>query len=1757
MSAEYKKIINETRDKIAEIPGMVISIRNSIYDELSKAQGVLYASNVMKDLAGLTRSKTSEVVPTGAAYNFNINFFRHIDYAANERNILRGFGSGYPITEINDTLSFWPETLSLTNSTAYFPQNETVLIRKTLANNVVVDLPTARSAGIGCKFLGVFYDIDMTYTFQLTDNPTDTVTRTNEDGTSNTFSTYYDNYYFIASRETGKLLGPADTRDLNSIIGPNENLPLGSDFEFEELDISFDDVTTRINQIKNEGTWNSQYKKINIQKAGLLSSTFPNDASTQVTEHSWRYPSLYELDPLGPNFNKSIIRGASFPLDVNVAYTQKELNSFSNNSITIDTVRSNSLQLDGTDAVTENITFNEFAPLLNKLLFVKRKADDVHGDADSIFGLCLVVAPGTQINTDWLPVGDNSGSYSDTDFSNSNGASSQKTTSYSDSRFLKVLGSYWNGATQTVLTTGTATSIDGLGNTTLANGYNFVAATISSSITSGPKYSNTFGLNPFKPAIENANVVQSVILDDVGYPNYSNITRYGNGIINKSGTISSAGEAYSLTGDEDAYIGNFVKFKAANSTFNCYAYDVNQLAKVFREPSPIYAIHSNGATIKLANTSDAVFPDETYYPRSQSFITDAAHVLPHARYRADDTATGSSSSWVDIWPLNNNNNTAAHFGTNYPLTDYTKTVLYQNIDRMVKLIDDINNDPGSDSYRHLNWSLINIFQLKPDKPASLARHFRRAFGRIQCPSYDSGFVVNDGFSTKSHEPYYYSHPNITFDSVKNNTSIVWINYSWTNKRLYQVDFNNLYFKVKMDGLDWSKHHFPNGDDNGTPSSPYFTVRFGGGTDHWSGDVFNVYMGGPTPSPPAGHVAYGDGGGVWEGNHVAQTTSYNQTRTFYHYCIDTQATASSYPKYITYRRFKTVVRLSGSVYRTWYGRTNGNIRITKETTVDDNVTFAAPFVINLIASAIHGDDLFQVTSSMTLGWELGYQGSDDVQQLSTTTQNYHTDFDDSYVGSTRPFGNLDFGPNLVEQIKLLSKHLYCDSFFDNPYDSPYLSMGDDSDTNNFYRLSASERPTRVFRQYANNVANCMIIESIAATGLTNDRNRYYSSTLHSESEIVTRMNNGTNRIQMGIGTSEVLSQTITQTIDATYPSVTSDPNDFSNSVTIDLTSALGFTPTALDITKIEFRGDLSGEVRVIPGTYADIFYTTPYTGVYSQNYPGIYSLSYAGVYSQGFQHSYSQAFSTSYSAEGETFQEFYVTDYLGTLYVGLYSKTFSSVYSLGYSGSYSGTSGTFSGIYSQAFSNMYSSIFSEGFTEVYLATHSIYSGQYTDAYDGQVYSKPTVIQTYLGAYSLGYSGSLGVFSVGYTGPYSGLASNTIRYSTIIYTLSDASYSVGAYSLGYSGTYSIGYDTGSIYSSGFSGTYIQSSKAEYGLFIPGEQSIIDETLLVTLGNAGLASQISINIAGLNDGGLDTDVLQESNIWNNNKEGFKDATDNYMSLVYTSDDSAMLDINIQNSEFVDTLHGALAIPWQVKLTITGTRTDEEPGAEVFSAPNTTERDNSYQIGTKLEDIDYVISQAALNSRLYYSYNSPTRITQLSNTYSKLFKIDRTDYNQQVSYFQGLLSRGRITDIYHYIRDPLVTLHDTLAERYKNIRLRIGEPFWTVNNVSIIDSSYPSSHMFWEAVGFPKDHTNNYHISNTSITANAEHISTRLANSSPYGSYFYNTINFLINSEHPVNKFQKKLELISFPNAELADVRNFYEQLHGRLKQVYDDTE
>lgn len=248
MTTIAEKII-QTREKINSGP------ENVVFARLDALHAVQLALDALSS-NGIANSLTTATAGSGQTL---------VELCEQQAGLL-AFCQGYEDTDI---VSFG----TFSNSTLY--------------DDTDIDFTFPTSNSTVTRFCISVVSPDGENVINLTDNTASTQTIVNDDGTTNTFSTYYDNYYFVQSRATGSLVRTTDVSDLNAVLLPNVEKPLGSNTVFG--------IAGEAN------TWNEHYATMDISSFALNVNTGMRIVETirplaNGLSNTFNVPKLY--DPL-------------------------------------------------------------------------------------------------------------------------------------------------------------------------------------------------------------------------------------------------------------------------------------------------------------------------------------------------------------------------------------------------------------------------------------------------------------------------------------------------------------------------------------------------------------------------------------------------------------------------------------------------------------------------------------------------------------------------------------------------------------------------------------------------------------------------------------------------------------------------------------------------------------------------------------------------------------------------------------------------------------------------------------------------------------------------------------------------------------------------------------------------------------------------------------------------------------------------------------------------------------------------------------------------------------------------------------------------------------------------------------------------------------------------------------------------------------------------------------------------------------------
>ena len=470
----FAEKIKETRTKVNSGPENVVLARLDALNAVELAREAL-SSNGIANVISTDQQSTPVTLP------------ELLDQQAKLRAVCRGAES----TDV--------ETLGDSTTTVF--SSDTIYDMSGIDFTFPVSNTTVTSFGIQVL------SPDGETVINLSSDSSATQTITNSDGTTNTFSTYYDNYYFVQSRKTGSLIRTTDTTELNAILLPNVQKPLGPNTTFG--------ITSE------RDTWNEFYATMNFSP--------PLDADTHP----------------------------GFSYDANT------------NLITITTERPLA------DGIDESFT----KPVLYDPLILKRKFDDGGEAAHTQAFVAIVVCEGLHINTDWLPVGDNAGSYSATNASTERAVYHLADKSFED-------------------------RLDLFHNETLSSNTNPIFKSVANSIIS---------------------TGQEVPLYSDSYPNKTALPLFP--YVTNKADLQPTG-----LGERDIFCGRYVLIEkdrktAAGAADNEYRFVTDTAAQFFGLVNPLLTLDSNGnrSTQAVPNTADPQYEYEESTATLIDTLTNFSH----------------------------------------------------------------------------------------------------------------------------------------------------------------------------------------------------------------------------------------------------------------------------------------------------------------------------------------------------------------------------------------------------------------------------------------------------------------------------------------------------------------------------------------------------------------------------------------------------------------------------------------------------------------------------------------------------------------------------------------------------------------------------------------------------------------------------------------------------------------------------------------------------------------------------------------------------------------------------------------------------------------------------------------------------------------------------------------------------------------------------------------------------------------------------
>jgi len=554
MTSQVEKIL-ETKEDIEKLPQSLIDARLGIIGELE-----LFEDAFANLCAGVAASAD---VPALALANAQI---RANCLGASSGDILK-FNLGSPSDYAGVTSFTYP---SLTAGTGGKP-----------------------------KFGVLIRDKDLNYTISLSDTLGSTVISTEADGTSNTYSNYIGDYYFVRSRETGKLIDlMANT---TPYVNPGVDMPFGNTVTFG------DSVTAE------EGNWNEKFAYANIgdvefnstQDQFVTLSHTLEQGSNEIDVSPPKIGDYFGLKRFTHDFEEFTIT-ANTTLDLVTNVTGNTISTSDASKLVMgselsSTAWTSNLTVLAIDTDLNVVVLNDNVDKVYTNLEITSKQIMPTREENTMFAIAQIVPEGMVPDSSWKPVGDDDGNYGGTN------ESFEDLTVMDKSAFETAL-SVFNPPTAK------SSSLD-----------LFKSAStelVSSSSEVGQDTGNYGGnvLNPLFPAVQGAR------------------DNYDDGGLQPTGL-----------GMKDIFAGRFVKYEekrkdTTGALIGDYRYMIDFSAHFFYLVSPFVGAHNYTPTVTaLPNTVTArgTEPQATFTPQLQPAMTSLAGSLNSAS-NSTDTVTSTS-----------------------------------------------------------------------------------------------------------------------------------------------------------------------------------------------------------------------------------------------------------------------------------------------------------------------------------------------------------------------------------------------------------------------------------------------------------------------------------------------------------------------------------------------------------------------------------------------------------------------------------------------------------------------------------------------------------------------------------------------------------------------------------------------------------------------------------------------------------------------------------------------------------------------------------------------------------------------------------------------------------------------------------------------------------------------------------------------------------------------------------------------------------
>jgi len=443
-------------------------------------------------------------------------------------------------------------------------------------------------AGGNPKFGVLIRDKDLNYTISLSDTPGSTVSSTEADGTSNTYSNYIGDYYFVRSRETGKLI------DLMANTTPYVNP--GVDMAFGNTVTFGDSVTTEV------GNWNEKFAYANIGSVEFnstldqfvtLSHTL-EQGSAEVDVSPPKIGDFFGLKRFTHDFETfTITANTTLDLVTNITgntITTSDASKLVMGSELSSTAWTSNLTVVAIDTDLNVVVLNDNVDKVYTNLEITSKQIMPTREENTMFAIAQIVPEGMVPDSSWKPIGDDDGNYGGTN------ESFEDLTVMDKSAFETAL-SVFNPPTAK------SSSLD-----------LFKSAStelVSSSSEIGQDTGDYSGnvLNPLFPAVQGAR------------------DSYDDGGLQPTGL-----------GMKDIFAGRFVKYEekrkdTTGALIGDYRYMIDFGAHFFYLVSPFVGAHNYTPTVTtLPNTVTArgTEPQATFTPQLQPAMTNVANALDGA-----------------------------------------------------------------------------------------------------------------------------------------------------------------------------------------------------------------------------------------------------------------------------------------------------------------------------------------------------------------------------------------------------------------------------------------------------------------------------------------------------------------------------------------------------------------------------------------------------------------------------------------------------------------------------------------------------------------------------------------------------------------------------------------------------------------------------------------------------------------------------------------------------------------------------------------------------------------------------------------------------------------------------------------------------------------------------------------------------------------------------------------------------------------------